>query len=133
MSDAKFEEKLALGCKNDMMNLVNFNVSSDKWEFALWCASFANRIKRFTYNVQKRYLSWHWRVIQTGKKLTFFMKNDMNNLVNFNSSSGKSENLYGIFLSKGCNAWAKKIETSCVVKNDIWLQKWHKEFGEFSE
>ena len=24
-SDAKFEEKLALGFKNDMMNLVNFN------------------------------------------------------------------------------------------------------------
>ena len=38
------------------------------------------------------------------EKLTFCLKNDMNNLVNFNSSSGKSENLYGIFLSKGCNA-----------------------------
>ena len=28
--DAKFEEKLALGFKNDMMNLVNFNASSGK-------------------------------------------------------------------------------------------------------
>ena len=28
----KFEEKLALGCKNDMTNLVNFNVSSGKSE-----------------------------------------------------------------------------------------------------
>ena len=27
-SDAKFEEKLTLGSKNDMRNLVNFNVSS---------------------------------------------------------------------------------------------------------
>ena len=27
---SKFEEKLTLGSKNDMRNLVNFNVSSDK-------------------------------------------------------------------------------------------------------
>ena len=31
-SDAKFEEKLALGFKNDMTNLVNFNASSGKSE-----------------------------------------------------------------------------------------------------
>ena len=29
-SDAKFEEKLTLGSKNDMRNLVNFNESSGK-------------------------------------------------------------------------------------------------------
>ena len=31
-SDAKFEEKLALGFKNDMTNLVNFNAISGKSE-----------------------------------------------------------------------------------------------------
>ena len=31
-SDAKFAEKLTLGSKNDMRNLVNFNVTSDKSE-----------------------------------------------------------------------------------------------------
>ena len=31
-SDAKFEEKLTLGSKTDMMNLVNFNGSSGKSE-----------------------------------------------------------------------------------------------------
>ena len=30
--DAKFEEKLTLGSKNDMRNLVNFNASSYKIE-----------------------------------------------------------------------------------------------------
>ena len=30
--DAKFEEKLTLGSKNDMRNLVNFDASSDKSE-----------------------------------------------------------------------------------------------------
>ena len=29
-----------------------------------------------------------------GEKLTFYLKNDMNNLVNFNLSSGKSGNLH---------------------------------------
>ena len=29
-SDAKFEEKLTLGSKNEMRNLVNFNASSGK-------------------------------------------------------------------------------------------------------
>ena len=31
-SDAKSEEKLALGFKNDMTNSVNFNASSGKFE-----------------------------------------------------------------------------------------------------
>ena len=31
-SDAKFEEKLTVGSKNDMRNLVSFNVSSGKSE-----------------------------------------------------------------------------------------------------
>ena len=31
-SDAKFEEKLTLGSKNDIRNLLNFNVSSGKSE-----------------------------------------------------------------------------------------------------
>ena len=42
-SDAKFEEKLALGSKNDMMNLMNFNASTGKSEkFALCCATFVS-------------------------------------------------------------------------------------------
>ena len=39
------------------------------------------------------------------EKPTFCLKNDMRNLTNLNSNSGKSENLYfdGIFLPKVCN------------------------------
>ena len=39
------------------------------------------------------------------EKLTFCLKNGMRNLVNFNVSSGKSENLHfdGLILSKVCN------------------------------
>ena len=59
------------------------------------------------------------------EKLTFCLKNDMRNLLDFNLSSGKSENLHfdGIFLSKVCNVRAKIIQTSCAVKNDLWFQK----------
>ena len=59
------------------------------------------------------------------KKLTFCLKYDINNLVNFNSVSEISENVHfdGIFLSKVCNVRAKKMQTSCVVKTDLWFQK----------
>ena len=58
-SDAKFEEKLALGFKNDMTNLVNFNPSSGKSEilhFDVLLLSIAY-IEFQLKNVQKSYLS----------------------------------------------------------------------------
>ena len=59
-SDAKFEEKLALGFKNDMTNLVNFNVSSGKSEnlhFDVLLLSIAYKVS--AKKVQKSYLSLH--------------------------------------------------------------------------
>ena len=58
MSDAKFEEKLALGSKNDMKNLVNFNTSNGKSEnlhfnVLLLLISYKVSAKK----VQKGYLS----------------------------------------------------------------------------
>ena len=44
-SDAKFEEKLILCSKNDMRNLVNFNLSSGKdLKCVLWWANFVESI-----------------------------------------------------------------------------------------
>ena len=57
-SDAKFEEKLALGSKNGMRNLVNFNASSSKSEnfnFAVLLLSIAYKMSG--KKVQKNYLS----------------------------------------------------------------------------
>ena len=44
------------------------------------------------------------------EKLAFCLKNDMKNLLSFNASSVKSENLHfdGLLLKKACNVWAKK-------------------------
>ena len=57
-SDAEFEEKLALGFKNDMMNLVNFNASSGKSEnvhFEVLLLSIAYKVS--AKKAQKSYLS----------------------------------------------------------------------------
>ena len=52
------------------------------------------------------------------EKLTFCWKNDIRNLVNFNTSSKKSETLHfhGLLLSKIYNLWNKKIKGSCIEK-----------------
>ena len=46
------------------------------------------------------------------EKLTFDSKYDMRNLVNFNASSGKSENLHFdvLLLSIACKVLAKKVQ-----------------------
>ena len=52
----KFEEKLTLGSKNDMRNLVNFNVSSGKsGNFDVLLLSIAYKVS--AEKVQKNYLS----------------------------------------------------------------------------
>ena len=57
-SHAKFEEKLALGSKNDMRNFVNFNASSSKSEdlhFVVLLLSIAYKVS--DKKVQKNYFS----------------------------------------------------------------------------
>ena len=57
-SDANFEEKLTLGFKKDMKNLVNFNVSSGKSEnlhFDVQLLSIAYKVS--AKMVKKNYLS----------------------------------------------------------------------------
>ena len=132
-SDAKFEEKLTLGFKNDMTNLVNFNASSGKSEnlhFYVLLLSIAYKVS--AKKVQKNYLSRHRRVIQTMNKNSLFLKNGMTNLMNFNLSSENSENVHfdGIFLSKVCNVWVK-INRRIVSWTMTHGFKNEKEFGEF--
>ena len=55
------------------------------------------------------------------EKLSFCLKNDMINLLNFKASSGKSENLHfqGLILSKVCYVWDKK-NTGFTPNMDGW-------------
>ena len=68
-SDAKFEEKLTLDSKNDLMNPVNFNLSSGKSEnshFDMLLLSIAYEVS--VEKVQNNYLSWNWRAMQSLKR-----------------------------------------------------------------
>ena len=58
MSDARFEEKLALGSKNDTTNLLNFTAisgKSEKLHFNVLLLSIAYKVS--VKKVQKSYLS----------------------------------------------------------------------------
>ena len=57
-SDAKFEEQLTLGSKNDMKNFVNFNASSGKSEnLHFYVLHWSMAYKVLAKKVQKSYLS----------------------------------------------------------------------------
>ena len=70
-SDAKFEEKLALGSKNDMRNLVNFNASSGKSENLHFVV-----LEEVCVITRKNDAKF-------GEELTYSLKNDMMNLASF--------------------------------------------------
>ena len=128
LSDAKFEGKLAHGFKNYMTNLLNFNASSGKSENLHFDVLLLSIVYiKFQLKKCRRVISHDTEEWSKLRIKTHF-------LINFNSNSGKSENLHfdGILLSKVCNVWTKIIQVSSVVKNDLWFQIWHKEFGEFS-
>ena len=84
-SDAKFEEKLDLGFKNDMMNLVNFNANSEKSEnlhFDVLVLSIA--YIKFQLKKRRRVISMTLKSDPNfEEKLTFCLKNDTRNLMNF--------------------------------------------------
>ena len=89
-NDAKCGEELTFALKNDKRNLVNFKGSSwisKNLHFDRFLLSIAYKVS--ARKVQKSYLSWYWRVVQTSRKTGFFKKNSMRNLVNFIASIGK--------------------------------------------
>ena len=121
-SDAKFEDKLNLGSKNNTRNLVNFNamsVKSENFHFDVLLLSIAYKISAKKYRriisndtekLSKRwrktdYFVWKmkWRVWWTLKPAVESLK--INTLMSFDNT---------------------------FVKNDLSFQKWYKEFREFT-
>ena len=73
-NEAKFEKKLILSSTNDMRKLVNFNASSGKsgnLPFDVFFYSISYKVS--PCKVQKNYLSWHWKIIQTLQKKWIFI------------------------------------------------------------
>ena len=56
--------------------------------YPLMCYFYQLAYKFLAQKAQNNYLSWHWKRPKLWK-LTFYLKIDMRNLVNFNLSSGK--------------------------------------------
>ena len=122
----KFEEKLTLGSKNDMRNLVNFNVTSGKSESLHFdVLLFSRAYKVSAKKVQKNYLSWHWKKIQTLKKNWLFVwKMTWENWWTLTRSmeSLKIFTLMGYFCRKYVMFQLKKyMQRNCVVKNDLYM------------
>ena len=74
-SNVKLEEKLALGSKNGIRSLVNFNASSGKSKNlhfdVVLLLSIAYQISTKIY--RKDYFSWHWQKIKALKKNWLFV------------------------------------------------------------
>ena len=67
--DAKFKGKLTHTLKNDIRNLINFHASKRKSEnLNLDGFLLSKGYKALDEKVQKSYVSWHWRVMQSLKK-----------------------------------------------------------------
>ena len=67
--DAKLKVELTRGLKIDIRNLTNFHASSWKYENLHSDALvFSKAYKVLNEKLQKIYVSWHWRVMQSLKK-----------------------------------------------------------------
>ena len=78
--------------KNDLRNLVNFHASSRKsgnLHFDVLLLSIPYKVSAEKY---RKIISQDTEKRYTLLRKTDFLKNDMRNLVNFNPSSGKSDN-----------------------------------------
>ena len=109
------------------MNFINFHTSCRKPEKLYFDRLVLFKAyKVLDEKVQKCYVSWQkwckgWRKTDSW----FFSKNYMRNLVNL-MQAVESLKICPLM----CYFCRKYVQRSCVVKNDLWFQKWHKEFGE---
>ena len=129
---AKFDEKQTLGSKNDLRNLVNFNASIGK-SGNLHFESNDVLLLSITYKVsawkvQKNYLSWHWKKIQTLKKNWLFvwkMTWEIWWTLTQAVESLKICTLMGYFCRKYVMFEQKKYRGTVLWKMTyIWFQKW---------
>ena len=113
-NDAKFEEKMTLGSKNDMRNLINFNASSSS-SLKIWCATFVECILYLTpKGTEELCVITLQNDTKFEEELTYALKNDMENLANFDTTfeSLKNRSLMGSFSP---NYIMKKLQL-CVMK-----------------
>ena len=91
--DAKFGEESICRFKTEITHSANLDLSTQKsqnFDFNRLVLSKVYIV--WAKNVQRSYLSWHWRVMQNlKKKLTCCLENDLRNLANFHWSTQVSK------------------------------------------
>ena len=111
-----------------MVNFYGNSRKSENLHFDGLLLSIAYKVS--AKKIQKSYLSWHWRVIQTLKKIelsVWKMTWGIWWILTRAVETLKICTLMGNFCWKyGMFELKKNIE----LRNDLWFQKWHKEFGE---
>ena len=140
-SCAKFEEKLTLGYKNYMRNLVNFNESIGKSKILHF--NVLPFSKLYYIDPKKVHRSSVITLENDAKfeqELTCALKHDVRNLANFDTTR-KICTLMGFFWPKYIMFDLKKYRGvmrhytkdwyKLCRKNDMWFHKWHEKFGEF--
>ena len=113
--NVKFNGKLTHALKSKIKNLLKNSRKSANLHFDWLCLFKA--CKDLDEEIQNSYISLYLRV-------SLGSISDIRNLVQFKTNSGKSVNFLfdGLLLYKVSNVWAKKIQKSCIVKNDLWFQ-----------
>ena len=137
-------ESWPCGFKNGMRNWVNFHSSTQKSEkFYFDALLLSKAYKLLNGKVQKSYLSWHWRAMQSLKKnwllvlkMTWWICWILMQAV----ASLKICNLICYFCRKYIMFEPKKYrgvichntEEWCKIwgETDFCFEKWHEEFGE---
>ena len=113
-SNVEFEEKLTLGSKNGMMNLVNCNVGSDKSENLHFDVLLFSKIYYVwaKKNTEELFLTTLKNDAKFEEELTCVLKNDMRNLgiVDPTVESLKNFKLMGSFWQKYIMFELKKIQ-----------------------
>ena len=113
--DPKFKGKLTCGLKNDLRNLVNFHASIRKSENLHFDGFLLSKAyKDLDEKVQKSYVSWHWRVMQSLKKNWLLVPKMTWRIWWILMRAWKSENLHSdvLLLSIAYKVSAKKVPKS---------------------
>ena len=146
-SDVKFEEKLTLDSKNDIKNLMNFNASSGRSEnshFHVLVLSKNITIDPKMYRGVMCHNTEEWCKIW--KVTDLYFKKWHEEFSEFWHNTWKFQNLHfkWAFFDQSISCFHLKKYTvvrrhytkdrsKLQGKNDLWLHKWHDEFGEFHQ
>ena len=107
--------------------MVKFYLSSWKSEICTLVDSFCKNhvsAKRLIEDLQKTYMSWHWKVMQSLTKTAFWFPIQHDDFGEFSPNHSKVRKFHfdGLFLPIVYEVWAKKMQKSCLWWHWTWCK-----------